>query len=454
LQSAWRPEAPFLLAAADISARADGAVMRAWRLGAAALLALAVLAQPGTAQLENPDSPTPTTLYFHIFDTYNPFPVNTQAMDVGFFEVSGSNFPTIASQGYDFNTIRGFSTSGPVEYGFLENGRPRYHPERGIAADVRIDPAVQPVAYLYLDVRDFFGSDAEGFGLPQVLPSFTMRVTMRTGNEIGPDEQLDAGALVMGGQRTAHVSDGHMAPTNGAVGGQTGPDGNPVLVPDEHGVVEFAVPLDLSQPVIPRSDSFNLRIDWYQNPTGDPSQDDQYAEGWMRLVLDEAHLPRLEMSILNPVYIDFIHPRVAAGTLLVHAGVNSPWGTYDVDVANVSLAIEGPAAPRELGLVVSQNAHVHGLHDQAAEVTWLWKFRDEDAPSGDYTLKLQVPNRAATSTAAGQAGFAIEGKKAYGLDDAGEVVEPVQGAAGKASPAPGFAMALVAAGLAGALRRR
>jgi hypothetical protein len=49
-------------------------------------------------------------------------------MDLDFFKVSGTNFPTIASQGYDFNTIRGFSTSGPVEYGFLENAdnRPFY----------------------------------------------------------------------------------------------------------------------------------------------------------------------------------------------------------------------------------------------------------------------------------------------------------------------------------------
>ncbi|HUR25850.1 MAG TPA: hypothetical protein VM327_07555 [Candidatus Thermoplasmatota archaeon] len=428
--------------------------MRAWWFRVAVACAALAFVPVGSAQLSNPDTPTPTTLYFHIFDTYNPFPVNTQAMDVGFFAVSGTNFPTIASQGYDFNTIRGFSTSGPVEYGFLENGRPRYHPERGIAADVRIDPAVQPVAYLYLDVRDVFGSDAEGLGLPQVLPSFTVRVTMRTGNEIGPDADLDAGTLVMGGQRTAHVTDGHLAPTNGAVGGQTAPDGNPILVPDEAGVIEFAVPLDISQPLIPKSDSFNLRIDWYQNPTGDPSQDDQYAEGWMRLVLDEAHLPRLEMSILNPVYIDFIHPQVAAGTLLVHAGVNSPWGTYDVDVANLSLAIQGPAEPQDLGLVVSQNAHVHGLHDKAAEVTWLWRFRDEDAPSGDYTILLKVPNMAGSSTAEGQAGFTIEGKKAYGLDETGEVIEPVQDSGGKSSPAPGLLMPLVVAGLAAALRSR
>lgn len=425
-----------------------------WGRVLVAIALMVVVVPPASAQVANPQAPTPATLYFHIFDTYNVFPVNTQPMDVEFFEVSGTNFPTVDSQGYDFNTIRGFSTSGPVEYDFIENGRPRYHPERGIARDVNLDPAVQPVAYLYLDVRDLFSSDTQGFGLPQALPAVTFRVTMRTGNEIGPDAELDAGQLIMAGQTTAHVVDSHLLGANGAFEGQTGPDGHPVLVADDSGVVEFAIPMDVAQPLIPKSDSFNLRVDWYQNPTGDPSQDDQYAEGWMRLVLDPQHLPRLEMSILEPVYIEFIHPQVAAGTLLVHAGVNSPWGTYDVDVGNLSLAITGPAGPKDLALVVSQNSHVHGLHDKAAEVTWLWNFRDEDAPSGEYTLELSVPNMAGTATAVGTAGFTIEGKKAYGLDEAGQVIEPVQDAASRDSPAPGLLVPLAVAALAAALRRR
>src|SRR5688572_32852299 len=100
-----------------------------WGVALAALVVLLAPAASGQAAA----GAQPTALYFHIFDTYNVFPVNTQPMDVGFFATSGSNFPTVASQGYDFNTIRGFSTSGPVEYDFIENGRPRYHPERGIA---------------------------------------------------------------------------------------------------------------------------------------------------------------------------------------------------------------------------------------------------------------------------------------------------------------------------------
>ena len=446
------------------SATHERSMMSVRALSALALATLLSAAWPVQAQLQNPEESTPTTLYFHIFDTFNAFPINTQPMDVSFFEVGGTNFPTASNTivsdqvgDYDFNTIRGFSTSGPVEYDFIENGHPRFHPERGIAADVKVDPSVQPVVYLYMDVRDLFSTDAgdPAVGLPQALPSFTFRFTMRTGNEIGPDTDLDAGQLLMSGQTTAHVVDTHAVGANGPFAGQVAPDGTPIFVPDDSGVVEFAIPLAVAGSVIPKADSFNVRIDWYQNPSGQPDQDDQVAEGWMRLVSDAQHQPRLEMAILNPVYIEYIHPEVAAGILLIHSCVNSPWGTYDVDVANITVAVEGPSAPATLQQVISQNSHVHGLHDKCAEVTYLWRFREEGAKNGEYDIRLDVPNVGGASVASGQAGFTVEGKKAYGIDEGGEVVEPAASDEGKESPLPvGPAIALLVVALAALVRRR
>ena len=446
------------------SATHERSMMSVRAIAALALAALLSVAWPVQAQLQNPEESTPTTLYFHIFDTFNAFPINTQPMDVSFFEVGGTNFPTASNTivsdqlgDYDFNTIRGFSTSGPVEYDFIENGRPRFHPERGIAADVKIDASVQPVVYLYMDVRDLFSTDASDpeVGLPQVLPSFTFRFTMRTGNDVGPDADLDAGQLLMSGQTTAHVVDTHALGANSPFAGQTAPDGTPIFVPDESGIVEFAIPLDVASHTIPKADSFNVRIDWYQNPSGQPDQDDSVAEGWMRLVSDAQHQPRLELAILNPVYIEYIHPEVAAGILLIHSCVNSPWGTYDVDVANITVAVEGPSAPTTLQQVISQNSHVHGLHDRCAEVTYLWRFRDEGAKNGDYDIRLDVPNVGGASVASGQAGFTVEGKKAYGIDEGGDVVEPAAGDEDKESPMPvGPAIALLVIALAALVRRR
>lgn len=423
----------------------------------AAVLLLLTIA-PAQAQSARPDVSTPTTLYFHIFDTLNAFPINTQAPNTTFFQVGGTSFPTIAAQGYDFNTIYGFATPGPVEYNFIENGQPRFHTERGIAADIKVDDTVKPVAYMYLDVRDFLGLHLVG----NALPSFTFHVEMREGNQVGSDSALDAKPLIMSSQLTLDILDPRACPDpavcqsgGGAVANQTNPvTGHTIAVPDADNIVEFRIPLDIANPTIPKADAYHMRIDWYQNPTGDPSQDDQFAEGYMRLASDSRHHPRLEMAILNPIYIEYIHPQVAAGILLIHTCVNSPWGTYDADVANMTVAMTGPSQPTNLQEVVSQNTHVHNLHDKCAEVTYLWRFRDEDAKNGDYAIQVKVPNLAHSAMAIDAAGFKIDGKQAYGIDQNSKTIAPVSDTGAKSSPAAGLAVLATALGAALLVRRR
>lgn len=427
--------------------------------GSAVLMASLLLVAPAGAQIDNPRASTPTTLYYHIFDTFNNFVINTQPMDVSFFEVGGTSFPTVTGTAanevmgaqYDFNTIYGTSTAGPVEYEFIENGKPRFHLERGIAADVQIDTSVQPVSYLYIDVRDLTGQDEAS----NVLPQLTVRFTMRTGDQPGTQADYDGGDLIMHGQKTATVcADGTTAAAPAEEACTQAVSGlHDVLLPDADGIVEFAVPMEVEMGTIPAGDAFNVRIDWWQeDPAGAVCGEDQCAEGYLRLAADQDHLPRMEMSILNPVYIEFIHPQVAAGTLLIHAGVNSPWGTYDVAGDDIKLTIDGPSQPVDVQRVVAQNQHVHGFHHKAAEITYLWKFRNEGAATGDYTITLEVPNAAGTATATGQAGFTVDGKRAYGVDDTGEVVPETKAEAVKESPGVGLLVLPVLAALV--LRRR
>lgn len=398
-----------------------------------------------------PKKPTNTILYFHIFDTFNAFPINTQAPNTDFFRVGGTNFPTFvepnSQTNYDFNTVYGFATSGPVEYDFIENGQPRFHPERGIAKNVEIDGGTDIYAYLYLNVRDFLGNSD---GAPNYLPSFTFRLTMREGNVIGPDEQLDTGAKIMEGQLTAHIWDskGLDIPAPPAA------DNLPTLEPDEDGIVEFKIKMNAEQLVIPKANAYNLRLDWFQNPTADGANDDRFAEGYMRLVSDAKHHPRMELAITNPVYIDYIHPEVAAGILLIHTAENSPWGTYDIDVENITIEVTGPSTPLDLPVVVSQNQHVHNLHDKSAEVTYLWRFRDEGAQEGTYKIHLHVQNMAHTATASQEATFVVEAKRAYGIDEKGNEVKVIVPEDTESSPGP--SLLIVAVLLAGAVlvRRR
>ena len=178
------------------------------RVGALVVVGL-LLAAPAQAQIQNPNESTPTNLYFHIFDTFNKFVVNTQPMDSTEFRVGGANFPTLVDTPintlygaqFDFNTVYGYSTAGPVEYGFTENGKPRMHPERGIAADVIIDTSVDPVVYIYGTLRDVTGNQ----NLANAMVDYTVRVQMREGDDPGRDADYDSGALIMGGEATFHV---------------------------------------------------------------------------------------------------------------------------------------------------------------------------------------------------------------------------------------------------------
>ena len=407
---------------------------------------------------------TPTSLYFHIFDTFTAFPINTQPPDVSFFEVGGTSFPTIASQGFQFNTIRGFATAGPVEYDFIESGRPRFHLEPGIAQAVQLDKGAGATTTLYFDVRDLVGLD----NLPNAMPSLTVSVAVRSGNSLASDEVLDNGEMILHGTRTAHLADATVCvpdpvtlePSmcqngNAAIAGQSDPLGTAVLVPDEQGVVAFAIPMTFDRPIIPK-EAYNVRVDWWQNPTGDASLDGELAAGFIRLVSDATHHPRLDLAVLNPIFIEYIHPEVAAGILLIHTAVNSPWGTYDVDVANMTVAVTGPAVPATLQKVTSQNAHVHNLHDRAAEVTWLWRFREESAPVGEYSLKLTVPNLAGSAQVVDTAGFKVEPTRAVGIDENSNTVTNTRAPSGGAqsSPGAGLLVALALLGCAAAVRLR
>ncbi len=405
----------------------------------------------GQSTIHNPDESTPTTLYFHIFDTFNKFVINTQPMDAEFFETGGTSFPTLTGTPvnkdlgeFDLNTVYGISTAGPVEYEFTENGRPRFHPEPGIAADVFIDESVVPTVTLYATVRDVFGNTDAA---PNAMVDYTFRIHVREGDDPGRDtETLETGRLLMQGQRTFHVVNAQACDVvnggncrtdaHGAIEGQADPvTETPFLHPDADGIVEFQIPLEIHHGMIPKADAFNVRIDGYQGTSTGAFEEDQFSKGYLRYFSDPDHLPRLDFNIRNPIFIEFVHPQVAAGSLLIHAGVNSPFGTYDVDTDRIDVSIEGPinVNAADLTPIIAANTHVHGLHDQAAEITYLYKFRQENAPEGEYTIRFSVANKGVPDadgtirpetvrTATATAGFVLTEQQAFGLDTFGNEV--------------------------------
>ncbi|MGB1697195.1 MAG: hypothetical protein ACPHK8_02215 [Thermoplasmatota archaeon] len=448
-------------------------------------VAVALLFVPiGAAQEVNPTQGIDTSLYFHIFDPFAKFVINTQPFNASFFDVGGVVFGANPYLEWDYNTIYGYSTAGPVEYEFNEKGKPRFHPERGIAADVVIDENKQPEVVLYVNPRGVEG----GYETPPAHIPTTFRAQVRTGDD--PGSNFNDGTLIMDGTYTAYLMGtrqcpahainvataglvyftscftGHVDPVYGHYLGQSGPgigneslptehpvDGTDIRWTNEDQVIEIRIPLNIASNRIPKEDAYNIRIDWYEEVG--PFGPDEFQSSSIHLVSSQEYLPRMELSVFDPVYVEFLHPQVAGGTLLVHAGVNSPWGTYDLDVKNIKMTIDGPTIPGEIEKVEATNAHVHGLHDEAAQITYLWKFRDENAANGEYTITLEVPNLQGTAKVVTEAKFTIDGKKLYTVDEQGK--EEVQEIKDPVKESPGVSILALMAALGAALvtlRRR
>jgi hypothetical protein len=294
--------------------------------------------------------------------------------------------------------------AGPVESDFVEGGAPRFHPEEGLAADITLQSA-----------RLLWSLD---------LPDDThLAVPLRLRAEIREGSPEQPGDLVAQGE----------TPGIAALAG----------------IVDLVVPLEVvGDGRVEKAEGFTLLV-WLEDGKDCASPETLRAAAVSR----SGHRSRLEVATEEGVYIEFVHPQVAAGILLIHAAFNSPFGAADLDRDNLTLRVEGPSTPQAMQRVVSQNDHVHGLHDLPVEVTWLWRFRDEGALPGDYALEVTVTNRAGTSTASLNASFHVSEEGAHGVDDEGSKVPP-QDEDAQAAPSAAIPFLAVAALAAATVRRR
>lgn len=287
-----------------------------------------------------------------------------------------------------------------VEYDFAGNGTPRFHPERGLVRDVHATAAVLHWSLAIPDAKQ---------GLP-----FHLEAEVREG-----DDTADAQHLV------AH----------GALEGTL-----------QAGLQDFVLPLEIEgDGRIRKSEGFVLAV-----RLRDALDCAALESLRVRAVSQDAHRSRLELTTREGITIEFVHPEVAGRVMLVHTAFNTPFGRAALDLGNVSLTIDGPTIPQELQQVQREDDPARGLHTEPVEMTWVWKYRDEEAADGTYNANLTVWNLGHTDSATGNAKFVLEGGECYCVDEFTETNAP----AAKGAPAlPLTVLALVAL-LGTWLRRR
>lgn len=396
---------------------------------------VAMLMASGTAMaqsstIDNLDTPTPTTLYFHL-DAHQDFPINTQPPDDRYAKGSTrgllASTTTCTPEGtpgqfhQDHHTVYGFSTPGYVEYEYEEDGGPRIHPERGLAYNVRLDDDTGMTGYWYLRTTVDSGQASSDINnMPVLVPQVVVRFTMRTGDEVSfGAEAYNQGEVIAQGESEPVA----LVPSEETPGYHPQEDGSHVY--------EIQVPLDVKKDEIPADEDtggYNMRVDVFtQVPGCDSDPDSSFMPGSVEIYTSPDYRPRLDLTVMNPVRIEYIHPQFVGDDLLIHTSLNSPWGNYDVDETEggITMDVSGPtAASNVFRVAFEQKHHEHGFHFEAVDVTYQWDYEQDQAADATYDLTVTVWNDQRTASATGSATIDVGSLTA--TDDEGNVVQQVQ----------------------------
>lgn len=441
-------------------------------LAAGIVLTLLALALGASAQkdgqqegISNPYTSTPVTLYMHV-DGIQHFPINTQLPDDRFQDNPryGPLSHTTSCLGTEENaqtwhTYYGYSTPGYVQYDHVEEGKPRYHKERGISYDVDLDTTSAMTIHWYMEthVTTSDPDPANPNVVPVVVPQVVAKATLRSGDAIGVgDASLNEGAI---------IAQGRTEPTTLAGPATASPEVTHHEVEGKH-VYGFAIPMDFQGDTITRDDSYNIRIDVFiDNPQCD---DPTFAGGDEYLMANSVRVhtspglrPRAELAVMNPLRIEYMHPQFIGDDLVIHTAMNSAWGNYDVNEGEggITLEIKGPSpATRLVRAAFVQRHHDHHHHQEPVDATWVWPYKEDGAKDGVYTVSLSVTNDQETAKAVGEVRFQIGKAEGEALppcpEDEPNAVNCARPDSDGSKKTPGPALALLVGLIAAAARRR
>lgn len=420
--------------------------MRALGLAVAGLLL--VVAPSANAAVSAPIGSTPTTLYAHLLDVQD-FPVNTQPPQFLFERSPGvalaahtlSCLPDPPAGGNPFmdsHSWHGFSTPTYVDYDFMQDGRPRYNNQRGLAWDIPVDTSVPATLHWYLAQQSPLGGADT---VPVPVPNVVVQATIREPDAISVDDSAyDTGPT---------LAQGRSAPA--ILAGEASQGVRHGMVDGQH-VYSFTVPLAFDAARLPRATGYTVRVDAYiESDACAPGGGGLMPNGFVPF-MDADHLPRVELTVQDPLRVQMLRPGFVNGTVLIEAEFASAWGAYDVDEGNITLEVVGPqgaVAHHQEYLIQRTVEWGHFLEPVRAA----WTLPASDAlPPGLYNVTLVIRNDQHTATAFAQAAFHIDPNVAYPAPEGGGRPAVAETTQAMPAPTPALLLALLLLGLA--VRRR
>lgn len=367
------------------------------------LVVLATVAHAGNGPqlgIRNPDSSVATTHFFHIADVRDDFPISTQAPIAGFESTSRVGtaahtltcVPDLAPGGPfkgDYHTSFGYATPSLIEY---EEGEFRLYGERGLPFEALLDSASPWTLHWYLATLvpiEAQGSTRLSLDAP-VLPSVAVHAWVREGEQISiGNEGYRSGALIAEGETVGNLG-GALATSTTSAEGQvtwsqhTAPDGS------TFSLYHFEVAMAPLADTITQG-GFNVEVGAFLKTDACPGSGRSVMPNTVAFHTSDGNRPRLEWSVHNPLVLHYVHPQIIGGDLVVHTSANSPWGQYDLDPANATLALFGPDGPMPgLDLLAPRpRFNEHNQHIRDVDGTGLF-VRFVDQPDGLYTILYRI----------------------------------------------------------------
>jgi hypothetical protein len=415
---------------------------------AALLLSVHAAAQPPAEPLTPDETANPTrlvTFYPHVFDitAANPMPGNTQFPwgedDFSAGYPDWGCYPAPGKPAYDVlpavpaipfysdetrvatcdawtnNLLYVYSTAGFVHADEDTWTYEDFHNERGQAKDILLDTTQDITATMYMsaDWHGWYGcgtNPAAGVPWPSpcwnwdpgFYPGWRVQATLFVGS-LGEyqgqasdpppvHEKFLSGELQVVAQGTSAPVD--MLSLDASLGGQGE-------------VYEFAI--DLGKPQadrIPREMDWILQYRWSMEQGGHTLLADL---NW-NVNSGEFYPNRFTLPVKNPFDVELVFPQFLHDKLLIHAMLNSPWGSYDVDARSVTLTITGSdqrAVEPQRIVRAADFSVAHGGHYKPVNITWVWDHKGDAIPPGDYTAAVEASNHQHSATSRTEAAFRI-----------------------------------------------
>lgn len=410
----------------------------------------AAMAQ-GTQEYRSDDDPgydggpVEIQMYHHVYNLLDKVPMNTQQMDPAVPDIDqGFTFPTVEGAPAEVpvsndNSMYMYNSPGPVHYN-TSLKEPKYHPERGLSYDLKISNDGATVYWhMSASATDTLVGDVAPTDVG-AMPEVTVRATVRLGDDVGGN--LDDGQIVAQGETTTDIMTGLPGQGNGTV-------------------TEIAIPLSIQTQTIPKDESFNLKVEWFQ-----AEEPVEFMDRQWKLHSGQEYPNRLVWQVENPIRMTYVHPQpIGDRKIAIHTAFNTPFGNYDVDLDNLKFTMKdsdgNTVTPQSLqGPIVVQKSFVHNHHFEPVLGTWVWNYRADDADPGEYTIEVEATNLQGNAKASKTASFFIQEEgKAKVVSSSGEEVEAVEPQSEEENESPlGFvpmaAAALIAVAVAAHRRRR